>query len=247
MFHSIAECGGVKYAFVAALPHEIGGLAKRWSRGTLTISGAERTIYFSARHRAVLVCAGTGRERAYQASRAVAETFSPQVLVSIGFAGSCVPELAPGTVMIPARLVDAATGKEFECAFGSGTLASLNEVAGVAGKRQARERCGALAVEMEAAGVAAAAAERGTQVAAIKAISDGADEEMDFLAVFVTPEGFATGRFLAHVVLRPRLWPRVAALQRNSKLASAALERAVAACCIKHEEFVSQHSMIGKL
>ena len=82
---------------------------------------------------------------------------------------------------------------------------------------------------MEAAGVAAAAAEHRTDFAAIKAISDGADEDLGFLSSFVTPEGFATGRFVAHIALRPGLWPSVAALNRNSKLAVSALQSAVAA------------------
>ena len=68
-------------------------------------------------------------------------------------------------------------------------------MAGQAAKQEARARYGALAVEMEAAGVAAAAAEYGREFAAIKAISDGAEEDLDFLSGFVTPEGFATGRF----------------------------------------------------
>ena len=68
------------------------------------------------------------------------------------------------------------------------------------------------------------------QFAAIKAISDGAEEEMDFLAGFIKPEGFQTARFMAHIALRPGLWGRVAALNRNSKLASAALQSAVEEC-----------------
>lgn len=242
LLQSSGEWGGVEFVFVAALEREVGGLVRRWSRGTLTISGVERRIYFSVRHRAVVVCAGTGRRRAYEAAKASVEKFSPGVVISIGFAGSCVAELAPGSVVVPARVVVPATGEEFKCAFGSGTVVSLDEVAGVTAKREARGPYGALAVEMEAAGVAKAAAEHGTDFAAIKVISDGAEDEMEFLAAFVTPEGFATRRFLAHVALRPRMWARVAALQRNSKLAAAALERAVGACCIDRAAFVARHS-----
>ena len=65
-------------------------------------------------------------------------------------------------------------------------------------KEEAAVRFGALAVEMEAVGVAAAAANH-KKFAAIKAISDGAEDEMDFLAGFLTPEGFGTARFMAHI------------------------------------------------
>ncbi len=97
-------------------------------------------------------------------------------------------------------------------------------------KQEAAARFGALAVDMEAAGVAAAAAEYGREFAAIKAISDGAEEDLGFLSGFVKPEGFETGRFVAHIALRPGLWPSVAALNRNSKLAAKALEGAVGEC-----------------
>ena len=106
------------------------------------------------------------------------------------------------------RLLEAATGKSFPCAFGSGQLVTLDRVAGRLLKEEASARFGALAVDMEAAGVAAAAAEYNREFAAIKVISDGADEDLGFLSGFVKPEGFETGRFIAHIALRPGLWPK---------------------------------------
>jgi len=241
VFHSITRTGRIEFGFVAALEREVAGLVRRWGKATLTIASREQTVYWSAAHGAVLVCAGTGSARAYQGAKALLQRFSPRVMVSIGFAGSCTPDIAPGALAVPSRVVVAATGNTYECAFGSGTLVSGDYLAGIAAKQQAQERFAALAIEMEAAGVAAAAAECGSEFAAIKAISDGPQDELDFLLPFVTAEGFATARFLAHVTVRPRLWPRVKALHRNSKLASAALERAVGACCIKHDEFVRAH------
>jgi hypothetical protein len=103
-------------------------------------------------------------------------------------------------------------------------------------------RFGALAVEMEAIGVAAAAADCGREFAAIKAISDGAGDEMDFLSGFLTPEGFGTARFIAHIALRPELWGRVAALERHSRLASAALKSAAEECNKDWRAFAAKHS-----
>jgi hypothetical protein len=115
-------------------------------------------------------------------------------------------------------------------------------VAGKTLKQEASARFGALAVDMEAAGVAAAAAEHNRDFAAIKAISDGADEELGFLAGFIKPEGFDTGRFIAHVALRPELWSSVAALNRNSRLAAKALENAVGACISDCRSFAAKRS-----
>jgi hypothetical protein len=166
----------------------------------------------------------------------------PRVVISIGFAGACVPGLHPGALVVPAKLVSAANGREFPCAFGSGTLVTLDQVAGTTAKEDACQRFGAVAVEMEAAGVAAAAADYGREFAAIKAISDGAEDEMDFLAGFMTPEGFGTVRFMAHIAVRPELWSRVAALNRHSKLASATLQSAAAECNRDWRAFAAKHS-----
>ena len=238
--------GAVDIAFVAAFDREVSGAARGWTATTLRVGRAERRMYYDTLERAALVCAGTGPERAYRAAKSCIEEFSPRLLVSIGFAGSCGPELAPGALMVPARLVGPASGdeaaKEFPCACGNGTLLSVNAVTSSAGKREARARYGAMAVEMEAAGVAAAAAEYGREFAAIKAISDGVGEDMDFLSAFVTPEGFATVRFLAFLAVRPKLWPRVAALDRNSRLAVKALEQAVGECIGDWQAFAARHS-----
>jgi nucleoside phosphorylase len=232
----------VEFGFVAALEREVAGVVRDWTATSALIGGAERRVYYNYRQQAALICAGTGRERAYTAAKAFLEKFSPRVMVSVGFAGGCVPELQPGALVVPARLVEAESGRVFRCACGSGTLVTLNEVAGKAAKQEAVARFGALAVEMEAAGVAAAAVEYEREFVAIKAISDGADEDLDFLSGFVTAEGFATGRFVAHIALRPRLWRRVAALNRNSLLAATALERAVGECSKDWRAFSAKHS-----
>jgi nucleoside phosphorylase len=233
---------GVEFGYIAALEREVAGVVRGWSATRTRIGNAERRVYYSYSQQAALICAGTGEERAYTAAKGFIEKFSPRVVVSLGFAGSCVPELNPGALVVPSRLVEAASGRVFPCASGSGTLVTLHEVAGKAAKQQALARFGALAVEMEAAGVAAAAVEYGKEFMAIKAISDGAEEELDFLSGFVTAEGFKTGRFVAHLALRPRLWRRVAALNRNSRLAVAALETAVGECSRDWRAFSAKHS-----
>lgn len=242
---------GVEFCFLSALEREVSGAVRGWVGTTLHIGNAERRLYYSLPQRAVLVCAGTGWERAYSAAKVCIERLSPRVVISIGFAGACTPSLEPGALVVPSRLVvpahrgpegKAVAEKEFPCAFGNGTLVTLNQVAAAAAKQEVRTRYGALAVEMEAAGVAAAAAELGRKFLAIKAISDGVDEEMDFVSAFVTPQGFATGQFLAHIALRPALWGRVAELNRNSKLAARALESAVGECCSDWQSFAVRHS-----
>jgi nucleoside phosphorylase len=224
-----------EFGFVAALEREVAGLTSsggsfRAPSGSdeirnVGIANSSPGIYYS--QGSALICAGTGVARAYAASKVLIEKCAPRVIISIGFAGACVANLRPGEVVVPSSVLEADTGRVFRCAFGCGQVVTLNRVGGIALKQDASARFGALAVDMEAAGVAAAALELGREFAAIKVISDTANQDMEFLGDFVKPEGFETGRFLAHIALRPELWPSVAALRVNSKLASAALTKAV--------------------
>lgn len=232
----------VEFGFVAALEREVSGIVRDWIVTRARMGNAERRIYSNNNQRAALICAGTGVDRAYAAAKALIEQCSPRVVISIGFAGSCVPRLHPGSVVVPATLLEAATGESFGCAFGGGgRLVTLDRVAGRAQKQEASARFGAMAVDMEAAGVATAAAECGRQFAAIKAISDGAEEDLEFLSRFVKPEGFESGRFIAHIALRPSLWTSVAALRRNSNLAATALASAVDECTNDWRTFSAKH------
>jgi adenosylhomocysteine nucleosidase len=234
---------GVEFVYVAALEREVASLVRGWTATSAHLGHTEGKIYYNYQQRAALICAGTGEERAYAAAMAFIEKCAPRFVVSIGFAGACVPELRPGSLMVPSKLVDAESGVEFPCAFGSGTLVTLGKVAGKAAKQEAASRYGALAVEMEAIGVAAAAANYGKEFVAIKAISDGVEDDMDFLSGFLTPEGFGMARFVAHIALRPALWGRVAALERQSKLATAALASAAAECNTDWRAFAAKYSV----
>ena len=167
----------VEFGFVAALEREVSGLVRGWSTENVRIAAIQYRIYCTKQ--AGLICAGTGARRAYTAAKVLIENFSPTVVFSIGFAGSCVPVLRSGSVVVPASLTEAATGRVFQCAFGRGRLVTIDRVAGKALKQEVAGQFGAeLVADMEAAGVAAAAAECNRQFAAIKAISDGAEDDL---------------------------------------------------------------------
>jgi adenosylhomocysteine nucleosidase len=230
----------VEFGFVSALEREVSGLVRGWSSTKVQVAGVPQAIYYN--QRAALICAGTGMARACAASKVLVEKFSPVMLISIGFAGACVPEMLPGEIVVPATVLEAATGKTFRCVLGRGQVATVDCVAGKGLKQCSFARFGALAVDMEAVGVATAAIECEREFAAIKVISDGAEEDLGFLSGFMKPEGFETGRFISYIALRPRLWPMVAALRRNSKLAAAALQVAVRECMNDWRGFATKYS-----
>ena len=216
---------GVKLAIVAAMPREIAGLAKHWERISLEAQGRKFQAWKSVR--AVAACCGTGAESAALVTKVAIETFRPEMVTSVGFAGSLVPNLAAGSVIVPARVVDGRSGHEFRTAFGSGTLVTAADVVSGPARQALASRYGAVAADMEATGVARAAESAGLPFVAVKSVSDEFGTDVAFTSAFVRPERFQTGAFLAHVALRPWLWPAVAKLARNTASAAEALSSAL--------------------
>lgn len=157
----------------------------------------------------LLVQAGIGRDRAHDTVIAAAREFAVDAAWSLGFAGGLTDRLRPGDLVFPAAVLDDADT-------GGGPLAADSSHATVyaalsraaipvdAGnvitvetvlrtpeaKRAVRQRSGAVAAEMEAAGVARAARDLGIPWAALKAVVDAADDPVPpFLAKCTTPQG----------------------------------------------------------
>ncbi len=136
---------------------------------------------------------GVGARRARHAAAVAAETFPVAAILNAGCAGSLVPYLEAGAVVVPDVLVQ--EGPPIRCYEMSAHLATLlREAAGGLGvetqrcpvlttpaplmtgdeKSAAHARSGAVAVEMEGCAVAAVAAERGLPCASVRVILDGA-------------------------------------------------------------------------
>ena len=199
----------------------------RVTRGTL----AGRSIQ--------LIQTGIGATRAGQATGDLLDRLPCAGVWSLGFAGGLTSGLLRGDLVCADRLVWETREGRAECAGGSAErMAAALRAAGLrahtgavltvgvplrtaAAKRAAYERTGAVAVEMEASGVAAAAAARGVPWAALKVILDGVEDPLPELAAgCTTPEGNLAVRGLGAV-----LWAgggAMAALWRLGRAAAAA-------------------------
>jgi adenosylhomocysteine nucleosidase len=222
-----------KVAIVAALEREISGLTKNWSRVPQPCDG--RSFVFFERDDMVIVCGGIGVEAARRAAEAVITLYSPALLQSVGFAGALDAGLRVGDIFTPAIVIDARDGSRIEIEGAAASkqaglrqqrrsLLTFASVAGVQQKASLARAYGAQAVDMEAAGVAAAARAHGIAFSATKVISDELNFEMPQMARFIDPNGrFKTANFVAFVALRPQLWSRTATLAANSRKAARAL------------------------
>lgn len=237
-----------KVAIIAALERELSGLTKGCHRVEQHYDG--HAFVFFEREEIVIVCGGIGVEAARRAAEAVIALYNPALLQSVGFAGALDAGLRVGDIFAPAIVIDARDGSRIEIERAADprqtrsaqadsrqadprqadprqerrSLVTLASVAGAQQKASLARAYGAQAVDMEAAGVAAAARAHGIAFSAMKVISDELNFEMPQMDRFIDPNGrFKTANFAAYVALRPQLWSRTATLAANTRKAARAL------------------------
>jgi adenosylhomocysteine nucleosidase len=210
-----------RVAIVAALEREIEPAVRGWQVCERAHEG--RNYKFYENERAVLVCGGIGAEAARRAAEAAIIFYRPRLLISVGFAGSLGPELKAGEGFAPRIVVSAEDGSRIDTGGGEGTLVSFGHIANGEQKARLARAYAARAVDMEAAAVARAAQAHGLAFSAYKAVSDEHDFEIPALENFIRDGKFRAGRFVAHALLRPWMWPKLAQLSRNTSRAAAAI------------------------
>ena len=224
---------------IAAEPREFQGLMKfcrnvrrldwpvHWARA-VELNGREGW----------LVANGAGPGRAAQAVD-VAQSFGKLGLIcSMGYCGALVDEMKIGAVFVAERVQTC--DKEYatvrpECGrpHYEGVLASIGRVAQTAEEKRELRGRGASAVEMEAAGVAAKAAELGVPLCCIKSVTDLAGEgfQLDFNRALRLDGRFGTMRLIAASCRRPlSLLPELLRLAKRSRTASRVLGEFVGDC-----------------
>jgi adenosylhomocysteine nucleosidase len=198
--------------------------------------------------RFILAANGAGPKLASRAAevaiRAVkgAELSSSQLeaVVSTGYCGGLDPALQLGEIMIAEAVLDAATQEQFPCGTVEGVPArglvlSQDRIAldAVEKARLFRES-GAVAVEMEAAGVAARSKRAGLPFYCIKVISDTATESfaLDLNRMRTTEGRVARGKIIMHALARPNLVPGLFRLKRRTEEAARVLGEFLVSCRI---------------
>lgn len=202
-------------------------------------AGAPAWTGLAGRYRLLVVRTGIGpqRVRAALVDTRLASR-GARWLLSTGCAGALVPGLEAGALVVATRIVDdrgAPVGRPLDeqalalrrwaqtrrIATRTGSFVSLGRpLSSAVEKRRAHERLGAIAVEMEGAALAAAAAERGLLLVAVRVILDAVDVAVPELGTARDLRGLAgaVARFPGALGRAARLWPA----QRTAR---AALER----------------------
>ena len=217
----------MRIAIIAALPGELKPLVKEWRRVATDTTGAKKWIFSRGADTWIAVCAGMGAEAALRAYATAVSDGPVDMLLSIGWAGSLHAEVHPGTVQVPTVVIDAQTGEQFNLTEGKRQwrLVTTARVADAAEKtRLAATYQGAVLVDMEAAAVARLAAMHEIPLLCIKGISDATGATLPDLNPFIDRRGqMRMARFLAYIAVRPRYWPSLLHLGKNSARAAEAM------------------------
>ena len=189
--HAGTGSGSEMLGMVAAFRWEVQPLLRKQSRAGQNphVKGLQSKLYSLTLggEPVVLAIAGAGAENSFRVARELAENFPLRGLATLGFAGALVPGLRAGDIILGDHVLDEATGERFDCQSDlfpvrftrRGSLLSVDGVvSSAAQKLRLGEQWGALAVDMESAGVARAAALAGLPFGALKSITDSAEESL---------------------------------------------------------------------
>lgn len=174
-----------------------------------------------------LIANGVGQTQAAAAIRAFPD---PAAIINIGFCGALDNGLNIGDVIVADKVFFSSL--RFDCQqvstsakYISGPIYSSTRIVATADEKRQLRGSGALAVEMEAGGLAGYAKERHVPFFCVRAVSDLANESFvnDFNAALGADGQYRIGRLIWAAMLRPH--SRVPELVRLKKRCDIAAER----------------------
>ena len=187
---------------------------------------------------AVFVANGVGRRAADRGTRSVLARSPIHAVISTGFAGALDPSLRVGEVLLATTVLcgDRRFGGSLplNCPrdLRTGSLLTVDEVVQSSREKRQLAKLGAHAVDMEAASVAAVAAEHELPFYCLRGISDHAERDLPLdLNLALRPDGtFSPRSVLWQAAHRVDKWLELLLLWRGARLAARSLARCLAQC-----------------
>ena len=218
--------GPRRIAIIVAMEREIKPLLRLWREERRGFEKKSISIIEGyASEGTWVIVGGIGRKRAAVAAKVIAEYHQPDLIISAGLAGALGRDIAAGAVCRPLAVLDVSSGQKYDCIRDTdveGVLVTAASVLSRDQKQELAQRFKAEAVDMEAAVVAEVA------FAAIKSISDPVEFDMPSIDRFISNGRLDLLKLIAYAALRPRIWPALNELQRNTHIACEALGRELA-------------------
>jgi adenosylhomocysteine nucleosidase len=212
--------------FIAAEPREFTGFLRHLTGVTpasLPVHWARRGTW-KARP-VILIANGAGPLRSAAAARVCDGSAA---IINTGFCGALDSDLKIGDVIVADKVFF--SSQMFDCrpvstsaSFRYGAIHSIARIAATAKEKLELHRSGAIAVEMEAGGIASYAQDRGIPFFCVRTVSDLADESFsnDFNAA-IGPDGrYSIARLIGSALLRPlSRFPELLRLKTRCDLAA---------------------------
>ena len=217
---------------IAALAGELKPLVRGWESRKFE-RGSAYTRQRDSWETVAVYC-GMGREAAAAAFLRAMQDGRLDAVSSIGWAGGLSGDVLPGSTYCIERVIDGSTGERYvaEVSAHPGTsmrrLVTMKRVVLREEKQRVADDFAAELVDMEAATVARLARVHEVPFYCYKAVTDGVDEALPDMNAFIGRDGQMkmTG-FVSSVLVRPKYWPALVRMGRNSAVGAAGLADAV--------------------
>ncbi len=216
----------ISLVFIAAEPREFSGFVSRVSKlepTSLPVHWARRGVW---KNRSILLIAnGAGPTQSAAAARACD---SSAAIISTGFCGALDSDLKIGDVVVADKVFFST--QMFDCrpvttpaSYWQGAICSSARIVATAKEKAQLHLSGAIAVEMEAGGIAVHAREQGLPFFCVRTVGDLADEtfENDFDSSLGPDGRYRIGRLIGSALLRPhRRFPELIRLKKRCDYAA---------------------------
>jgi nucleoside phosphorylase len=178
-----------------------------------------------------------------------------EAIVSTGLCGAVQSDLQIGDIIEATGLLDPDSHEHMTCSrvqsdLGTkcGVVLSADRVAGTIEEKRVLSQTGALAIEMEAAGVARRAGAAQLPFCCVKVVNDRADEEfvMDFNQMRSIDGRFVRGKIVAYALTHPQTISRLLSLRRRSHEAASALGVFLASCRFQFSDRLAEAEAAGQ-
>lgn len=223
-------------AFVCAMPMELAPITRRLRLARTTLGGRPARVGALDGRDVVGVVTGVGTRRAAAATRRLLDAVTPSLVLVVGITGAVDDDTPIGTVVVPERVVDAASGREHVhrpvgAARAAGALWTTDVITTADALPELRAQ-GIVSLDMETAAIALACEERGVRWSVFRAVSDRATDGSvdDELFGLMGGDGRPDARAVVRYVWRhPTRIVRLARMGRDAgraarRAADAALE-----------------------
>jgi adenosylhomocysteine nucleosidase len=212
--------------FIAAEPREFSGFLRHIANlgpAALDVHWARRGTW--KEQDVLLIANGAGP---VQSAAAVRACDSAAAIINVGFCGALDSGLTIGDVIVADRVFFST--QMFDCrsvitsaSFRRGAICSSARIVATAKEKKQLRRSGAIAVEMEAGGIAPYAKDHGIPFFCVRTVSDLADESFsnDFNAALGPDGRYRIGRLIGAALMQPhRRFPELMRLKQRCDLAA---------------------------